>query len=87
MIDQFRWSSRSVCANVAEAWRKRHYPAALVISKLSDAEGIFEKLTGPAIFRGESGLGHVSRPKHGGDAGGCWFLQLGVRLWQRLVEY
>ena len=36
--DQIRRSSRSVCANLAEAWRKRRYKAAFV-SKLSDAEG------------------------------------------------
>jgi len=35
--DQMRRSSRSVCANVAEAWRKRRYPAAFA-AKLSDAE-------------------------------------------------
>jgi len=38
LIDQIRRSSRSVCANLAEAWRKRRYVAAF-ISKLSDAEG------------------------------------------------
>ena len=38
MTDQMRRSSRSVCANLAEAWRKRRYKAAF-ISKLSDAEG------------------------------------------------
>jgi four helix bundle protein len=37
LTDQIRRSSRSVCANLAEAWRKRHYKAAFV-SKLSDAE-------------------------------------------------
>ena len=37
LIDQIRRSSRSVCANIAEAWRKRRYEAAFV-SKLSDAE-------------------------------------------------
>ena len=37
MTDQVRRSSRSVCANIAEAWRKRRYPNAFV-SKLSDAE-------------------------------------------------
>lgn len=37
LTDQMRRSSRSVCANVAEAWRKRRYEAAF-ISKLSDAE-------------------------------------------------
>jgi len=35
--DQIRRSSRSVCANLAEAWRKRRYEAAF-ISKLSDVE-------------------------------------------------
>ena len=38
LIDQIRRSSRSVPSNVAEAWRKRRYPAAFV-SKLNDAEG------------------------------------------------
>ena len=38
LTDQIRRSSRSVCANLAEAWRKRRYKAAFV-SKLSDAEG------------------------------------------------
>lgn len=38
LTDQIRRSSRSVCANIAEAWRKRRYTAAFV-SKLSDAEG------------------------------------------------
>ncbi len=37
LIDQIRRSSRSVCANIAEAWRKRRYPNAFV-SKLSDAD-------------------------------------------------
>lgn len=37
-IDQMRRSSRSVSANITEAWRKRRYPAAFV-AKLSDAEG------------------------------------------------
>lgn len=37
LVDQIRRSSRSVCANIAEAWRKRRYEAAFV-SKLSDAE-------------------------------------------------
>jgi four helix bundle protein len=37
LTDQFRRSSRSVAANISEAWRKRRYRAAFV-SKLSDAE-------------------------------------------------
>ncbi|MDA0672936.1 MAG: four helix bundle protein [Cyanobacteria bacterium] len=37
LTDQIRRSSRSVCANLAEAWRKRRYRAAF-IAKLSDSE-------------------------------------------------
>ena len=37
LTDQIRRSSRSVCANLAEAWRKRRYQAAFV-AKLSDSE-------------------------------------------------
>jgi four helix bundle protein len=37
LTDQIRRSSRSICANLAEAWRKRRYEAAFV-SKLNDAE-------------------------------------------------
>ncbi len=37
LVDQIRRSSRSVCANIAEAWRKRRYPNHFV-SKLSDAD-------------------------------------------------
>jgi four helix bundle protein len=37
LIDQIRRSSRSVCANLAEAWRKRRYKAAF-IAKISDVE-------------------------------------------------
>src|SRR4030065_1848181 len=37
LTDQIRRSSRSVCSNIAEAWRKRLYVASFV-SKLSDAD-------------------------------------------------
>ena len=37
LTDQVRRSSRSVCANLSEAWRKRRYEASF-LSKLSDAE-------------------------------------------------
>jgi four helix bundle protein len=66
LTDQIRRSSRSVCANLAEAWRKRRYPAAFV-SKLSDAEaeaaetqvwlhfavscGYLDRDTGLALYR------------------------------------
>ena len=38
LTSQIRDSSRSVCANIAEAFRKRRYPKAF-IAKLSDSEG------------------------------------------------
>src|SRR5207253_8956432 len=37
LTDQVRRSSRSVCANLAEAWRRRRYPAAFV-NKLNEVE-------------------------------------------------
>ena len=37
LTDQIRRSSRSVCTNIGEAWRKRRYPAHFV-SKLTDAD-------------------------------------------------
>jgi len=37
LTDQMRRSSRSVCSNLAEAWRKRRYEAAFVL-KLNDSE-------------------------------------------------
>jgi hypothetical protein len=37
LIDQVRRSSRSVCANLAEAYRKKRYPAHF-ISKLTDCD-------------------------------------------------
>ena len=37
LTDQIRRSSRSVCANLAEAWRKRRYQAAF-IAKLNNSE-------------------------------------------------
>jgi four helix bundle protein len=38
LTDQIRRSSRSVCSNVAEGWRKRRYAASFV-SKFNDSEG------------------------------------------------
>ncbi len=42
LTDQVRRSSRSVCANLSEAWAKRRYPKHFV-SKLSDAHGEAEE--------------------------------------------
>src|SRR3990172_3390793 len=36
LVDQIRRSSRSVCSNLAEAWRKRKYPA-VFRNKLTDS--------------------------------------------------
>ncbi len=38
LTDQIRRSSRAVSANIAEAWRKRRYPASF-INRLNDSEG------------------------------------------------
>lgn len=38
LTDQIRRSSRSVCANISESYRKRRYPKSF-ISKLTDADG------------------------------------------------
>jgi four helix bundle protein len=38
LTDQMRRSSRSIGANIAEAWAKRRYPAHF-LSKLTDADG------------------------------------------------
>jgi four helix bundle protein len=37
LVDQIRRSSRSVCSNIAESWRKRKYEAVFK-NKLTDAE-------------------------------------------------
>lgn len=37
LTDQMRRSSRSVCGNLAEGWRKRRYPLAFA-SKITDSE-------------------------------------------------
>ena len=42
LVDQIRRSSRAICANLAEAWRKRRYEAHFV-SKLTDAESEAEE--------------------------------------------
>ena len=38
LTDQIRRSSRSICGNLAEAFRKRRYPKSFVF-KISDSEG------------------------------------------------
>ena len=54
LTDQIRRSSRSVCSNIAEAWRKRRYQAHF-ISKLSDADGEAAETQAWLDFARESG--------------------------------
>ncbi|MEX2286112.1 MAG: four helix bundle protein [Planctomycetaceae bacterium] len=60
MVDQMRRSSRSVCANIAEAWRKRRYQAHFV-SKLSDAESEAEETRIWLEFA--SRCGYIKKPQ------------------------
>jgi four helix bundle protein len=57
LTDQIRRSSRSVCANLAEAWRKRRYEAAF-IAKLSDVEA--EAAETQAWLQFAVGCGHLA---------------------------
>ena len=75
LTDQIRRSSRSVCANLAEAWRKRRYEAAF-LSKLNDSEAeaaetqtwlrfavqsryVAEDAVGPLLFAYDNILGKL----------------------------
>jgi four helix bundle protein len=44
LTDQIRRSSRSIGANIAEAWAKRRYPAHF-LSKCTDADGELQETT------------------------------------------
>ena len=58
LTDQIRRSSRSVCGNLAEAWRKRRYPQAFV-SKLTDSEA--EAAETQSWLQFSVGCGYVPR--------------------------
>lgn len=60
LTDQIRRSSRSVCANLGEGWRKRRYEAAW-ISKLGDSEAEAAETQVWLQFSVESG--YLSRTK------------------------
>ena len=49
LTDQIRRSSRSVCGNIAEAYRKRRYPKHFT-SKITDADGEASETTGLVGF-------------------------------------
>lgn len=66
LTDQVRRASRSVGANLAEAWAKRRYPAHFV-SKLTDADGELQETShwlGRALA-----YGYVSEPEAADLAG------------------
>ena len=68
LTDQVHRSSRSVGANIAEAWRKRAYPAHFV-SKLSDADAELEETR--HWLRTAHACGYLSdeeRDRHLGEA-------------------
>ena len=54
LTSQARRSARSVCANLAEAWRKRRYEASF-LSKLNDAEAEAAEVQVWLQFAGECG--------------------------------
>ena len=61
LTDQIRRCSRSVCANMAEAYRKRIYPKHFV-SKLSDADAEFAETTVFLDFALD--CGYISKENH-----------------------
>ncbi len=60
LVDQMRRSSRSVCSNIAEAWRRRRHPAHFA-SKLGDAEGEAEETRVWLEFARR--CGYLSKPR------------------------
>jgi len=61
LTDQIRRSSRSVAANIVEAFRKRRYPKSFV-SKLSDSEGEAAETQVWLDFAKESG--YITKDTH-----------------------
>jgi four helix bundle protein len=68
LIDQIRRSSRSVCTNLREAWRKRRYQANF-ISKLTDADGENGEADTRLDFAKD--CGYLSIDDHGFLTGDC----------------
>lgn len=61
MTDQIRWSSRSVCANIGEAYRRRSYPKHFV-SKLTDSDS--ENTETQVWFDFALKCGYINEIKH-----------------------
>ena len=68
LTDQIRRSSRSVCANLREAWAKRRYEAHF-ISKLTDADG--ENSETDTWLDFAKGCGYLSAFDHSRLTGEC----------------
>src|SRR5580765_2337294 len=61
LTDQIRRSSRSVCANIREAWAKRRYEAHF-LSKLTDSDGENAETDTWLDFALDSG--YLAKPEH-----------------------
>ena len=71
LTDQIRRSSRSVCANLREAWTKRRYPAHFV-SKLTDCDG--ENSETDTWLDFAMGCGYLTAERHQKLTGECSFI-------------
>ncbi len=79
LTDQVRRSSRSIGANIAEAWAKRRYPAHFT-SKLTDADGELQE-TQHWLNRAQA-YAYLSNPEH--ERLMALSLQIGRRLGKML---
>jgi len=61
LTDQIRRASRSVGANISEAWQKRRYVAHFV-SKLTDADG--EQAETQHWIKSAAACGYLTEPQH-----------------------
>ncbi|MCP5002574.1 MAG: four helix bundle protein, partial [Planctomycetes bacterium] len=71
LTDQIRRSSRSVCANLREAWAKRRYPAHF-LSKLTDCDG--ENSETDTWLDFAMGCGYLTAERHKKLADECSFI-------------
>lgn len=79
LTDQFRRASRSIGANIAEAWQKRRYPANF-ISKLTDSDG--EQAETQHWIGTSLACEYISRAEHDGLLDKCFEIgrQLGTMM-------
>ena len=68
LTDQIRRSSRSILANIAEAWKKRLYPK-MFVSKIMDAAG--EAGETEVWLDVSKDAGYLGKEKHSYFAAGC----------------